>query len=76
MKNTINKLILSISFFLGLVLTMAQLAPAPPKPDAGGIGGMPDPPTTPIDNYLYILIILAVMVLFFYKNKIKSLKNS
>lgn len=73
MKNTINKLILSISFFLGLVLTMAQLAPAPPKPGAGGIGGMPE---TPIDNYLYILIILAVMILFFYKNKLKSLKNS
>ena len=57
-----KKLFISFSFFLGTMLSLAQVVPPPPpQPESGDIGG----PETPIDNYIVVLIVVAIF-LFFY----------
>lgn len=72
MRNTMKKITLSISVFLGTFLTLAQaIPPPPPQPESGDIGG----PATPIDMYLYLLVLVAPMIILFYKRRVKFSKN-
>ena len=62
-----KKITLSMSVFLGTFLTLAQaIPPPPPQPEAGDIGG----PATPIDMYMYLLLLIAPMLILFYKKKL------
>jgi hypothetical protein len=67
-----KKITLSISVFLGTFLTLAQVIPPPPQPEAGDIGGMPE---APIDTYLYLLFVMASIIILFYKNKLRLSKK-
>lgn len=59
-----KKLTISISVFLGTILTLAQVVPPPPpEPESGDIGG----PATPIDNYIVVLFVLAIFAIAYYK---------
>lgn len=72
MRNIVKKITLSISVFLGTFLTLAQAVPAPPpQPEAGDIGG----PATPIDMYVYLLVLVASMITLYYKRRLKFSKN-
>ncbi len=67
MRNTMKKITLSMSVFLGTFLTLAQaIPPPPPQPESGDIGG----PATPIDMYMYLLLLIAPMLILFYKKKL------
>lgn len=67
-----KKITLSISIFLGTFLTLAQaIPPPPPQPESGDIGG----PATPIDIYVYLLLLVAPMVILFYKKQLKLSKK-
>lgn len=71
MRNTMKKITLSMSVFLGTFLTLAQaIPPPPPQPESGDIGG----PATPIDMYLCLLILMVPMIILFYKRKLKLIK--
>lgn len=62
-----KKITLSMSVFLGTFLTLAQaIPPPPPQPESGDIGG----PATPIDMYMYLLLLIAPMLILFYKKKL------
>ena len=62
-----KKITLSMSVFLGTFLTLAQaIPPPPPQPESGDIGG----PATPIDMYMYLLLLIASMLILFYKKKL------
>ena len=63
-----KKLFISFSFFLGTMLTLAQVVPPPPpEPEAGDIGG----PATPIDNYIVVLLLVAIFVITYAHRKLK-----
>ena len=47
------------------MFVLAQ-APPPPNPEGGDIG---NDPTTPIDNYLFVLVLLAFMIIYYYRAK-------
>lgn len=71
MKNTMKKILLSFNIFLGTMLVLAQsVPPPPPNPESGDIGA----PATPIDNYLFVLAILAFMIIYYYKTKHKKIR--
>ena len=64
-----------IYFVVFLTTYMANAQVAPPTPGGGGSGvatGGPGPPGLPINDYLYILVILGV---FYGIKKIKSLST-
>lgn len=71
MKNTIYKTFLS---FLALVLGVfinAQKPPAnmpPPTAESGDIGGI----SQPIDNYIVLLMLVAVFAIGFFARKYKT----
>ena len=68
MRSTMKKLFISFSFFLGTMLTLAQaVPPPPPQPEAGDIGG----PATPIDNYIFVLLLVAIFVITYAHRKLK-----
>ena len=68
MRSTMKKLFISFSFFLGTMLTLAQVVPPPPpQPENGDIGG----PETPIDNYIVVLIVVAIFVIAYAHRKLK-----
>ena len=68
MRNTMKKITLSMSVFLGTFLTLAQaIPPPPPQPEAGDIGG----PATPIDNYIFVLLLVAIFVITYAHRKLK-----
>ncbi|MFY7814527.1 MAG: signal peptidase [Chryseobacterium taeanense] len=63
---TVNKLVLA-SFLFFVVLMNAQ----PPSP-AGGIankGNGTGAPSSPIDMYMYVLAIVAIMLIIFFSKK-------
>ena len=63
-----KKLFISFSFFLGTMLTLAQVAPPPPpQPKSGDIWG----PATPIDNYIVVLLLVAIFVITYAHRKLK-----
>ena len=72
MRSTIKKLFISFSFFLGNMLTLAQVVPPPPpEPESGDIGG-PAGPETPIDNYIVVLLLVAIFVIAYAHRKLKT----
>ncbi|MCS3530823.1 signal peptidase [Chryseobacterium sp. JUb7] len=66
---TINKLVYAF-FFLSVLLINAQ----PPDPGGGGGGVGPGVPSAPIDMYVYVLGIVAVMFIAFFTKKYKNQK--
>lgn len=65
-----KKLFISFSFFLGTMLTLAQVVPPPPpEPESGEIGGGP---ATPIDNYIVVLLLVAIFVIAYAHRKLKT----
>jgi hypothetical protein len=69
MKNNISKLLSTL--FLFAVLLVKAL-PVPPDGGTGGSGT--GEPAAPIDMYVYVLSIIAVMFIVFYTKKYKSQK--
>jgi hypothetical protein len=43
--------------------------------DPGGIGGDPSQPAAPIDNYIPLMLLIGIAIVFFYTYKKKSIKN-
>ena len=69
MRSTMKKLFISFSFFLGTMLTLAQVVPPPPpETESGDIGG----PATPIDNYIVVLLLVAIFVIAYAHRKLKT----
>ncbi|SEW38300.1 hypothetical protein SAMN05421841_2449 [Chryseobacterium wanjuense] len=66
---TINKLV-SALFLLAVLLVNAQ----PPNPGSGGGGVGPGAPASPIDMYVYVLGMIAVMFIAFFTKKYSSNK--
>lgn len=64
---TINKLIYSL-FIFAAFLVNAQ----PPRPGGGGV--TPGSAASPIDMYVYVLSIVAVIFIVFFTKKYKSQK--
>lgn len=66
---TINKLV-SALFLLAVLLVNAQ----PPNPGSGGGGVGPGAPASPIDMYVYVLGMIAVMFIAFFTKRYSSNK--
>jgi hypothetical protein len=66
---TINKLV-SALFLLAVLLVNAQ----PPNPGGGGGGVGPGAPASPIDMYVYVLGMIAVMFIAFFTKRYSSNK--
>lgn len=65
MKN-IFKIFVTAFIFLGNFLLNAQ---APPPPGGGGGGTVPEGAAAPIDMYVYILAIAAILFIVLYAKK-------
>jgi len=65
-----------ITYFFVFVITFITNAQVPPTPGGGGsgmtTGGPPGGPGLPIDDYLFVLVIIAI---FYGVKKIKSLST-
>ena len=69
---TINKLVLAL-FFFGTLLVKAD--EIPPAPGGGGTGGVgPGGVASPIDMYVYLLSIVAVVFIIYFAKNLKSQK--
>lgn len=70
----INKLV-SVLFLFAVLLVNAQPGGGPPGGGGGGGGGVgPGAPASPIDMYVYVLGIIAVMFIAFFTKKYSSNK--
>lgn len=70
---TINKLVLAFfSFFVTLAYAGPVMPPPPGGDDDGGVVGPGAP--SPIDMYIMVLIIVAVMLTIFFAKKYKIQK--
>lgn len=68
MKN-IFKIFVTAFVFLGNFLLNAQ---APPPPGGGGGGTTPETAAAPIDMYVYILAIAAILFIMLYAKKLQK----
>lgn len=70
MKTVANKLIFVILYLFGIITTFAQ---GPPEPDGPG-GQPPPPPGEPIDEHIFILILLGILlgIYIIYRHKLKT----
>ncbi len=66
MKTIANKLVLVMFYLLGIITTFAQ-TPPPDGPD-------PPPPGEPIDEHIFILILLGILlgIYIIYRHKLKT----
>lgn len=64
MKTIINKLIFTF-FFLTILFVAAQ----PPNPGGGAGGTTPGAPSAPIDMYVYLLAVIAIMLIIFFSKR-------
>ncbi|WP_348813114.1 hypothetical protein [Flavobacterium maritimum] len=73
MKIVSNKISVLIAFLLGVVFDMAA-APPPPKPTAMSDPSLAGPPGWPIDENIFFLLIVALLlgIYVIYKNKLKT----
>lgn len=72
MKNNISKLLSTLFLFIVLLV---QAIPSTPVPPGGGTGGSgTGEQAAPIDMYVYVLSIIAIMFIVFYTKKYKSQK--
>lgn len=67
----ISKLfLLAFIFIMGIMLNAQP--PCPGCPDDGGVGGVtPGAAASPIDMYVYVLGILAILLITYYSKKIQ-----
>ena len=66
-----TKLLYTLVFLTGVILN-AQ----PATPPGGGVGGTtPGVPASPIDDYLFLLIPIAVMFIIYFAKKYKKQLN-
>lgn len=67
MKTIANKLVLVMFYLLGIITTFAQTPPQPDGPD-------PPPPGEPIDEHIFILILLGILlgIYIIYRHKLKT----
>lgn len=72
MKNNISKLLSTLFLFTVLLVKAIPSTPVPPDEGTGGVGT--GEPAAPIDMYVYVLSIIAVMFIVFYTKKYKSQK--
>ena len=72
MKN-INKLIYILAVFTNLLLG-AQLVPQPVDPTTGGGVTGTGSQSIPVDMYVYVLAVVAIMLVVFFAKKYKSQK--
>lgn len=71
---TINKLVLALFLFAALVVRAADPDDMPvPGGDGTGTVG-PGKPASPIDMYIYVLSIVAILFIVYYTKKYKSVK--
>ena len=66
-----NKVILFL-FFVSYSAIFAENPPTLPAPGDGGDTGTPGAPTSPIDMYLYLLVIVAVGFMVYYHHKTRK----
>ena len=68
--NYISKILLFTFLTVGAFLSAAE-PPAPPGPGGGDGGGVvgPGAPASPIDAYVYVLGIVAVLFIAYYTKK-------
>lgn len=68
------KLINKVTFFLLTLIGTFFYAQSPPPPPVSGRPGDvgPGTPASPIDMYLYILALAAVLMMYFYHYKTKK----
>ncbi len=71
MKVFVYKLYSLLIFFSGLMSVFAGTVPAsgPPSPTGRGAVVPPPPPGLPIDDYVFVLIIIALFFGFYVVNK-------
>jgi len=72
MKNNISKLLSTLFIFAVLFVKAIPSAPVPPGGSTGGSGTGEQ--ASPIDMYVYVLSIIAVMFIVFFTKKYKSQK--
>ena len=67
--NSINKILLFVFLTVGAFLS-AQTQDGPPAPPGGGGGGVgPGAPASPIDAYVYVLGVVAVLFIAYYTKR-------
>lgn len=68
----LTKKVYSLLFLLINILSFAQSVPPPPdNPESGDIGAYP---ASPIDNYVFILFLVAISMISFFVLKSKNNK--
>jgi hypothetical protein len=66
------KLLNKFLFFLFLAVgTFHKAQEGPPSPPPGGGGGVgPGTPASPIDMYVYLLVLVAIIFILYYHRKL------
>ena len=74
MKNKLNKIKLRLVLTL-LLFAVNGVSQTPPQP-GGGVGRTtPGAPASPIDDYIFLLLPLAVVLITFFANKYRKQLN-
>lgn len=69
----INKALLFLVLITGALYKAEEIPPAPTPPGGGG-GTGPGVPASPIDMYIYALVLVAVfLIIYFVKKREKGL---
>ena len=69
----INKAVFFLFLIIGTFYKAGEIiTDGPPSPPPGGGGTGPGTPASPIDMYVYILAIAAILFIVLYANKIKK----
>lgn len=72
---TLNKLLLLLIVVFSTNAALAQdPTDPPPNPGGGGGGTTPGSQSIPVDMYVYVLAIIAIMLIVFYTKKYKAQK--
>lgn len=76
MKKNVNKLFFGLFFLLSLLLQAQPPCPTCPPGSGGGGGGgtTPGSQASPIDMYIYVLAIAAVLIIAYFAKKYKTQK--
>lgn len=66
------KLLNKLLFFLFLAVGTFYKAEDPPSPPGGGGGVGPGTPASPVDMYIYVLVIAAMLIMSYYHYKTRK----